>query len=219
MLPASPEALAILSCLRASAGFVARLASVRKGFCPVLWSPILSLAVAALAALLGAALGAFLTHHYNRNRDHLEVKRDVLRRVMGYRWQLSTGQNSSNGALFTALNEIAVVFAGETEVEEALRAFHQAVQGGSGPMTLVALPWPWPNQREFHTKAGPRNLLRRHLPHLRRAADLGFLFWFIRILQSSMLLLNAEQAPLSSHRPPMYPNGGTTSAVFLTACV
>ena len=86
------------------------------------WCMIPSEAVTALSALLGVVLGAFLTHWYNRQRDHLELKRDVLRRVMGYRWQL-TGRGTSDCAVFTALNEIAVVFAGDEKVENALTTF------------------------------------------------------------------------------------------------
>ena len=55
------------------------------------WWIFPSEAVTAFAALVGAALGAFLTHWFSRNRDHLQVKRDVLRRLLGYRWQLTEG--------------------------------------------------------------------------------------------------------------------------------
>lgn len=92
--------------------------------------PIPSEAVAALAALLGAALGAFLSHRYSRNRDRLEMKRDVLRRLMGYRWQLTPGRAHPDGAVFTALNEIPVVFAGEEDVERAIADFRGELGGG-----------------------------------------------------------------------------------------
>ena len=84
--------------------------------------PIPSEVVAALAALLGAALGEFLSHRYSRNRDRLEMKRDVLRRLMGYRWQLTPGRAHPDGGAFTALNEIPVVFAGEEDVERVADA-------------------------------------------------------------------------------------------------
>ena len=93
------------------------------------WCMIPSEAVTAFSALLGVALGAFLTHWYNRKRDHLELKRDVLRRVMGYRWQL-TSSKTSDYAVFTALNEIAIVFAGDKDVENALTTFHANVNKG-----------------------------------------------------------------------------------------
>ena len=93
------------------------------------WCTISSEVVTALSALLGVVLGAFLTHWYNRKRDRLELKRDVLRRVMGYRWQL-TGRGTSDYAVFTALNEIAVVFAGEKNVENALTTFRGRVNQG-----------------------------------------------------------------------------------------
>ena len=101
--------------------------------CPALPSAEFSLFAGILgagAALLGVALGAFLTHRYNRLRDHLELKRDVLRRLMGYRWQLTEGRQQSEGLFFTALNEIPVVFAGDDAVEDALNSFHDALASG-----------------------------------------------------------------------------------------
>lgn len=85
-------------------------------------------AVTALAALLGAAIGAFLTHKYNRKRDHLELKRDVLRRVAGYRWHLTSAHQESDSPIFTALNEIFVVFAGDKNVECEIKRFHKTLQ-------------------------------------------------------------------------------------------
>ena len=86
------------------------------------WVPP-SEAVTGLAALLGAAIGAFLSHRFSRNRDHLELKRDVLHRVMGYRWTLTEDRQDPEGRFFTALNEALVVFAGETNVERGRRDF------------------------------------------------------------------------------------------------
>ena len=91
------------------------------------WWVLPSEAVTALAALLGAALGAYLSHRFSRNRDHLELKRDVLRRVMGYRWTLTEGRQDSEGHFFTALNEALVVFAGDEEVGTEIQTFHKIV--------------------------------------------------------------------------------------------
>ena len=88
-------------------------------------------AVTALAALVGVALGAYLSHRYSRNRDHLELKRDVLRRVMGYRWTLTEGRQDPEGHFFTALNEALVVFAGDEKVGNEIQKFHKIV-GGAG---------------------------------------------------------------------------------------
>ena len=87
-------------------------------------------AVTALAALLGVAIGAFLTHKYNRKRDHLELKRDVLRRVAGYRWHLTPGNQKLDSPIFTALNEIFVVFAGDKNVERQIEIFRVALKRG-----------------------------------------------------------------------------------------
>ena len=93
------------------------------------WCVDFSEAVPVFSALLGVALGAFLTSWSSRKRDHLVLKRDVLRRVMGYRWQL-TDRGPGDCAVFTALNEIAVVFAGDDDVENALTSFRARVSQG-----------------------------------------------------------------------------------------
>ena len=96
-------------------------------------------AVTAFAALVGAALGAFLTHWFSRDRDHLEVKRDVLRRLLGYRWQLTEGHQKGEGHFFTALNEVLVVFAGDKDVEREIDTFHIALKRGSRAEDLQPL--------------------------------------------------------------------------------
>jgi len=58
------------------------------------------------------------------------MKRDVLRRFMGHRWQLRPGHGNREGAAFTAFNEIPVVFAGDEEVEEALKEFRRLTEDG-----------------------------------------------------------------------------------------
>ena len=87
-------------------------------------------AVTAFAALSGAALGAFLSHRFSRNRDLLDLRRDVLRRVMGYRWTLTEEHSDEKGHFVTALNEALVVFAGEREVEREIERFHGALERG-----------------------------------------------------------------------------------------
>ena len=91
---------------------------------------VLSAGITAFAALIGAALGAFLAHRFSRDRDHLELKRDVLRRVIGYRWHLVSIHQDSASPLFTALNEIVVVFAGDEDVQNELNRFHQRLNTG-----------------------------------------------------------------------------------------
>ncbi|MCY4263225.1 MAG: hypothetical protein OXC97_08005, partial [Candidatus Dadabacteria bacterium] len=91
---------------------------------------IASDAITALAALLGAFIGALLTHKYNRKRDHLELKRDVLKRVAGYRWHLTLGNQKPDSPIFTALNEIFIVFAGDKNVEREIANFHKTLKRG-----------------------------------------------------------------------------------------
>ena len=95
--------------------------------------------VTAFLALLGAAIGAYLTHRFNRKRDHLELKRDVLRRVMGYRWNLTEGRQEPQGQFFTALNEAFVVFAGDRKVVCELRSFSGEIREGFRAKHLYSL--------------------------------------------------------------------------------
>ncbi len=118
-------------------------------------------AVTAFAALLGAAIGAFLTHKYNRKRDHLELKRDVLRRVAGYRWHLTSGHQKSDSPVFTALNEIFVVFAGDKNVECEIKRFHETLQlRGFRPEDLPPLLEAMARSAEVPRKRWSDNLLK-----------------------------------------------------------
>ena len=127
------------------------------------WCIVSSEATTALVALLGAAfgaaLGAFLAHRYSRRRDHLEMKRDVLRRLMGHRWELGTGHGSPEGAVFTALNEIPVVFAGHEEVEAALRTFKQSIRNGFRSHHLVPLAIAMAKSADIRHKAWSPELI------------------------------------------------------------
>ena len=96
--------------------------------CWVDTSEAVTVFAALIGAALGAALGAFLGYRFSRKRDHLELKRDVLRRVMGYRWTLTPGRSDSAGHFFTALNEAFVVFAGDDDVEREIQTFHESVE-------------------------------------------------------------------------------------------
>ena len=95
--------------------------------------------VTTFAALLGVAIGACLSHWLNRKRDHLELKRDVLRRVMGYRWNLTVGRQDPQGYIFTALNEALVVFASDKKVVCEIRSFHKEIREGFRAKHLYSL--------------------------------------------------------------------------------
>ena len=120
-------------------------------------------AVTAIAALLGASFGAFLTHKYNRNRDHLELKRDVLRRLMGYRWQLATGHKRPDGLVHTALNEIPVVFAGDADVESAFKTFRKQVDEGFQGKDLIPLAQAMAKSAKIPHKRWSQSLIERPL--------------------------------------------------------
>ena len=82
-----------------------------------------------IGAIIGAVTASFLNFHFNRKRDQREMKRDVLRRILGYRWTLTKGNLHHNHHFFTALNEASVVFAGDRDVEREIDRFYRAIQG------------------------------------------------------------------------------------------
>ena len=127
------------------------------------WHTILSGGVTAFSALMGAALGAFLAHRFNRNRDRLELKRDVLRRVVGYRWHLTPSTPNSDSPFFTALNEIVVVFAGDEDVQHELNRFRQRLN------------------EEFR-----REHLRPLLEAMARSADVPHKWWSDDLIESPL---------------------------------
>ena len=60
-------------------------------------------------------------------RSGLEVRRDVLRRLSGYRYRLTEGRMGQDGEPFVALNEAWVVFAEFPEVRSALVKMHMGL--------------------------------------------------------------------------------------------
>ncbi len=81
--------------------------------------------------LAGVLLGTYLQNIFNKKQNQMELKRDILRRFLGFRWQLTLGHSYPDGQFFTALNEILVVFAKDTEVNDELTIFHQAVMNNN----------------------------------------------------------------------------------------
>ncbi len=88
--------------------------------------------------LAGGLAGAFAAYWLNRVRDILAIKRDVLRRVLGYRWSITTNHiedpqyAGERGHFFTALNEVSVVFARDKKVQSKLDQFNDAVNSEEG---------------------------------------------------------------------------------------
>lgn len=131
--------------------------------CSIISSEAVTAFVALLGAAFGATLGAFLAHRYSRKRDHLDMKRDVLRRLMGHRWQLTARHGFREGAVFTALNEIPVVFAGHEEVESALNTFHQSIKGGFRSEQLAPLAIAMAKSAEVPSKGWTPELIETPL--------------------------------------------------------
>ena len=120
-------------------------------------------AVTAIGALSGIFVGAFVTHKLHRDRDQLELKRDVLRRLMGHRWQLTAGRESPDGHVFTALNEIPVVFAGDDDVEKAFNAFRKRVDEGFRGKDLIPLAQAMAKSAKVPHKRWSQGLIERPL--------------------------------------------------------
>ena len=79
-----------------------------------------------LLALLSAGVAAYAVRQAKKlqanqwSRNELELRRDVLRRFLGYRYRLAGGFTGTDGEPFIALNEAWVVFANYPDVISAL---------------------------------------------------------------------------------------------------
>ena len=71
--------------------------------------------------------GAWCINYETLQRENLEDRRDVLRRIMGYSYRLTEGRTGQDGEPFIALNEASIVFAEHREVIDALKNFHRGV--------------------------------------------------------------------------------------------
>ncbi|MDE2828471.1 MAG: hypothetical protein OXL40_14410 [Bacteroidota bacterium] len=85
--------------------------------------------VAILGTIAGAVLGAILTHTLSSKGQTREMKLDVLRRVMGYRYCVGKTylnqeslDNHARIEMNRVLNEAAIVFHSNTKVVEILKA-------------------------------------------------------------------------------------------------
>ena len=74
--------------------------------------------------------GAWCINYETLQRENLEDRRDVLRRIMGYSYRLTEGRTGQDGEPFIALNEASIVFAEHREVIDALETLHRGVTEG-----------------------------------------------------------------------------------------
>lgn len=76
------------------------------------------------SGVVAALVAAFVSARLQQRASVIANKRDVLRRLVGYRFSLTTAAfgNSDNGEPFVALNEILVVYADHEDVVCALKA-------------------------------------------------------------------------------------------------
>ena len=74
------------------------------------------------------------------DRNQLDLRRDVLRRLVGYRYRLTDGYVGTEGEPFIALNEIGIVFAESPKVIGALGTFRSdRIAGNSLAPSLTDL--------------------------------------------------------------------------------
>lgn len=61
-------------------------------------------------------------------RDELTLRRDVLRRLVGYRYRLTESLKGRDGEPFIAMNEVMVVYADFPQVIESLLTLHRELE-------------------------------------------------------------------------------------------
>ena len=78
-------------------------------------------------AIIGALIGALVSagaliwvYFRQRKDDQLKLKRDVLRRLVGYSYRLTPAWSGRDGEPFIALNEAWIVFSDSSQVTDAL---------------------------------------------------------------------------------------------------
>ena len=89
--------------------------------------------IAITVAVLSLSLSYIQAKRLQRNqweRNQLDLRRDVLRRLVGYRYRLTTDYVGTEGEPFIALNEIGIVFAESPKVIEAFDSFRSDREQG-----------------------------------------------------------------------------------------
>jgi len=82
------------------------------------------LALISLLVSIAAILIAIWARANQNSREETKLRRDVLRRIMGYAYRLTEGSHQLDGEPFTALNEALIVFNDYPKTKELLRKFH-----------------------------------------------------------------------------------------------
>ena len=88
------------------------------------WVAACAVVIAGLTALYAAAHASRLQRR-QWEREELMLRRDVLRRLCGHLYRLTTGRTGQDGEPFIALNEAWVVYADCPNVIEALTMMHR----------------------------------------------------------------------------------------------
>ena len=88
------------------------------------WVATCAIVIAGLTASYAAAHASRLKRR-QWQREELVLRKDVLRRLCGYLYRLTTGRIGQDGEPFVALNEAWIVYADCPKVIEALTMMHR----------------------------------------------------------------------------------------------
>ena len=93
--------------------------------------------ISGIFLLFSALIATYVSYCLHRRHTKYLLKRDVLRRLVGYRFFLN--KKGLEGEPFVALNETFVVYAEHTEVISALRKMHEDIGSDRQNDNLVSL--------------------------------------------------------------------------------
>ena len=91
---------------------------------------VIALVSALSGAVIGGGIVALWTQRLADKSERRRMRRDVLRRLAGHRYLLTSNFKGSDGEIWVVLNEIVVAYADDKTVMGALDAFRKAVQQG-----------------------------------------------------------------------------------------
>ena len=95
--------------------------------------------ISAVSSAVAAIFLACIAYSQHRQKK-LELRRDVLRRLVAYCYRLTAGFQGRDGEPFIALNEVKIVYAKFPSVIERLEGLHDKLKKKSSPIPdLMAL--------------------------------------------------------------------------------
>lgn len=82
-----------------------------------------SILVAIVAALLSGLLGVIISNWYYRKQQAKNMKIDLLKKVMGFTFQLTPIYNGDTNEIISSLNQIAIIFNDSKQVMDFLKQY------------------------------------------------------------------------------------------------